>query len=253
MIDTTRRQHIIRWCSIDPVSEQDAVKALQQAAAAGRGMRALQVNVANLYSARNEPKLQAWYKKADLLTADGRGLYWGSLLLGSRLPEATTGIGMMHRLLKECAARSERVYLLGGTVPVVRRAARVIEEEYGDIISGIHHGYFDSAEAEIVKRQIIELQPTYVLVGMSSPLKEHWIMDQAPTGITHIAVGGSLDVLAGEKWRAPGWMQRAGVEWIVRFMQEPRRLWKRYVFGNLWFASILASELSIRLWKRMTT
>jgi N-acetylglucosaminyldiphosphoundecaprenol N-acetyl-beta-D-mannosaminyltransferase len=107
-------------------------------------------------------------------------------------------------------------------------------------VCGAHDGYWGGSDEEVVAA-IREVRPDILFVAMPSPRKEYWLAEhlqrlQVPFAM---GVGGSFDVYAGHVRRAPPWMQRSGLEWAFRFLQEPRRMWKRYLLGNLEFLLIV--------------
>jgi N-acetylglucosaminyldiphosphoundecaprenol N-acetyl-beta-D-mannosaminyltransferase len=113
------------------------------------------------------------------------------------------------------------------------------------VIAGSHHGYFADADSAEICSLVRAAEPHILLVAMSSPRKEYWLADHAADlGVPFsMGVGGSIDVVAGVTRRAPGWMQRTGLEWFYRFAQEPRRLGPRYLRTNLRFVGLVAREL----------
>lgn len=109
---------------------------------------------------------------------------------------------------------------------------------------GIRNGYFSESEWENVVLEIKESQPQLIFVGISSPKKEYvidYLMNQGINAV-FMGVGGSFDVLAEEIKRAPLWVQHCHLEWFFRMIQEPRRLFKRYIFGNFKFLKLIATE-----------
>ncbi|MFC7056171.1 WecB/TagA/CpsF family glycosyltransferase [Enterococcus alcedinis] len=104
-------------------------------------------------------------------------------------------------------------------------------------IVGVRNGYFDESENQTIVKEIASTKPDILFVAFSSPMKEYWISEHLlDLNVPFVmGVGGSFDVLAGKTKRAPRWMQKFGLEWFYRFIQEPRRMWKRYIVGNLKF------------------
>jgi len=104
-----------------------------------------------------------------------------------------------------------------------------------EIIAGFRNGYFDKGEESNIATSISDSGAQILFVAISSPTKENFLYENRETlkSVNFImGVGGSFDVVAGKVKRAPLWMQNAGLEWFFRFLQEPRRMWKRYLFGN---------------------
>ncbi|MDN5632311.1 WecB/TagA/CpsF family glycosyltransferase, partial [Kocuria sp.] len=204
----------------------------------GRGDNPLAMNAAKLVSVSNDPELVEKFSTATLVTADGQALVWASRLLGDPLPERVAGIDLMDRLVELSAHNGRRIYLLGATEEVVRRVRWRFLARGANVV-GFHNGYWrrdgmsDEQMAELVSRST----PDIVLVGVPSPLKEDFVFGQKEltgAGIC-VGVGGSFDVVAGRTSRAPRWMQRSGMEWFWRLVQEPRRMFKRYLVGNTKF------------------
>lgn len=212
------------------------------------------LNAAKVVSARDDRRLAHVLDSADLVTADGQALVWASRLLGTPLPERVAGIDLMHRLLELAEVEGFRVFFLGAREDVLGRAVENIRRSHPRLaVAGSHHGYFDDSENDSVCAAVNAVRPDVLFVAMSSPRKEYWVEDcGARLDVPLIVgVGGALDVVAGDVARAPEWMQRAGLEWLFRLLQEPRRLWRRYLVTNTRFVSLLAGALvRRRLWRR---
>jgi N-acetylglucosaminyldiphosphoundecaprenol N-acetyl-beta-D-mannosaminyltransferase len=166
--------------------------------------------------------------------------------LGQPLPERVAGIDLFERLLELANERSYSIYLLGATQGVMDRLVERIQARYPKLrIAGSCNGYFPDAQTEQVATGIRDARPDMLFLGMTSPKKEvflaRWaeLMDVA---VCH-GVGGSFDVLSGEVKRAPAAWQRFGLEWLYRVVQEPRRMWKRYLVTNSIFICLLLREI----------
>ena len=200
----------------------------------------LGVNAANLVMARDDADYLADLRSGDVVTADGQSVVWGSRLLGLTTPERVTGIDLMTALLAMARERDWGVYLLGARHEVVVRLAAKLEAE-GTRVCGHRDGYFGRNESDAVANDVVASGAQLLFVGTPSPAKERFLVHHArPAGVPFsVGVGGSFDVLAGELRRAPGWMQRTGLEWLYRLVQEPRRLFVRYAVTNTRFAWLL--------------
>ena len=133
------------------------------------------------------------------------------------------------------------------------RSASNLRERYPRlIIAGSHHGFFDAESCADVCAEINQGRPQILFVAMSSPRKEYWVSDYGSMldAQVIVGVGGALDVIAGVVRRAPRWIQRAGLEWAFRLLQEPGRLWRRYLFTNARFIGIVAAALARRALQR---
>jgi len=173
---------------------------------------------------------------ADSVLPDGTGVRMAARMLGRAAPENVNGTDLFPRLC-EAAAKPDgaTLYLLGGAPGVAARCAeRMVTLYPGLRIVGTADGHFAARSEDAVLAEIAELRPDIVLVGMGAPAQDLWIArNRHRLGIgVAIGVGGLFDFYSGDKRRAPGAMRAAGVEWIWRLMLEPRRLFRRYVFGN---------------------
>ncbi len=204
------------------------------------------VNVAILMMMRADPRLQRFVENAAIVVADGEPLVWSSRSLGCPLPERVAGIDLVGRVCELAAREGFGVYLLGAKKAVVDKVAARLQERYpGLILSGVEDGYFSDGEAETRARAVAESGARILVTAMGVPRQEYFIEQYWDRlGVTFaIGVGGSFDVLAGLRSRAPGLMQRAGLEWVFRLAQEPRRLWKRYLTTNAQFLYLMSREL----------
>ena len=198
------------------------------------------VNAAKIVNAAGNPALHDAVLSCDVILADGQSVVWASRLLGRPLPERVTGIDLFVRLLELADRRRLSVYLLGGSREVNDEVVRVISERYPHaLIAGHRDGYF--TDGERVARDIAASHPDLLFLGMSSPQKEIFLKTfqaEMAVPITH-GVGGSFDILAGVTKRAPERWQRWGMEWAYRLVQEPGRMWRRYLRTNLLFCVIV--------------
>ncbi len=182
------------------------------------------VNAQIALRAKRDPVYFQILRNADLLIADGFGVKLALKLKYGRSVERYPGIELMKDLLAFSKIRGWSVYLLGSREEVVRKLALILEEEDVKVV-GFHNGYF---EGDGPIGEIRSSSPDIVFVAMGAPKQEEWIfanIDEFEKGI-FMGVGGSFDVLSGFKKRAPRWIQKAGLEWLYRFLKEPKRRWK---------------------------
>ena len=187
--------------------------------------------------------------KASLCLPDGMSVVWGARLLGVRIPERVPGGEFMERMCALCAANGLSVYLLGGMPGAAEGAARVLKQRYPELhVAGTDCpplGFEqDEALNEAVRARIVAARPDLLCVALGAPKQEIWMLDECgslPVGAA-LSVGAALDTQAGLRKRAPAWTHNIGAEWLYRLAMEPRRLWKRYLLGNLVFAGITAKQ-----------
>jgi exopolysaccharide biosynthesis polyprenyl glycosylphosphotransferase len=176
--------------------------------------------------------------QSDLVYADGMSVVWASRLFGYPLPERVNANDLIPEFCRRAEQKGYRLFLLGGEEGVAERtAAQWVAEYPGLQICGCHSGFF-SVEEEVDVLQVIQAaQPDILIVGMGAPKQELWIQRNGKTlGIpVSWGVGGLLDYSAKGIARAPVWMRQCGMEWFWRLCMEPKRLWKRYVLGNILF------------------
>jgi N-acetylglucosaminyldiphosphoundecaprenol N-acetyl-beta-D-mannosaminyltransferase len=229
---------------IDLLDMTETVEAIARHVDEGRPGVHLGVNAANLVMAHDDPAYRADLGAGDLVTADGQSVVWGSRFIGLATPERVTGIDLMDALLRTARARDWGIYLLGARRDVVDRLAAKLSAE-GTRVSGHRDGYFGPDESDAVAAEVVGSGAQLLFVGTPSPAKERFVVHHArPAGVPFsVGVGGSFDVLAGELRRAPGWMQRAGLEWLFRLLQEPGRLFRRYAVTNTRYAWLLARDI----------
>ncbi|KUJ81449.1 glycosyltransferase [Microbulbifer flavimaris] len=202
------------------------------------------VNVAKLVNARKDAALAQSVTACDLINIDGMGVVWGARFLGHPVAERVAGVDLFQQLLAMSARRKFPVFFLGAKPEVVEQAASVCRQQHPDLqIAGYHHGYFWDDEEAVVEK-IRQSGARLLFVAITSPLKENFINRwRHRLGVDFVmGVGGTFDVVAGKVKRAPEWMQRAGLEWLYRVIQEPRRMWKRYLVTNSAFAWLLLQE-----------
>jgi N-acetylglucosaminyldiphosphoundecaprenol N-acetyl-beta-D-mannosaminyltransferase len=202
------------------------------------------VNVAKLVHMQNDTVLRESVKACDLINIDGMGVVLGARFCGHYIPERVAGVDLFHNLLEMSAKRDFPVFLLGADQEIVEKTAKNVEALYPNLkIAGIHHGYFWDDEEAVVNK-IRESGAKLLFVAITSPKKENFINKwQDKLGVDFVmGVGGTFDVVAGKVKRAPVWMQNYGLEWLYRVIQEPGRMWKRYLITNSKFAYLLFKE-----------
>ena len=230
---------------VDNLSEGEAVAAIAGRIEAGGSHYLCVINAAKAVAANRDPRLRAALGRAALVTADGMSVVWAARWLGSPLKERVTGIDLFERLVGEAASRGWSVYFFGARDESVRGVVERFSREHTNLrVAGWRNGYFEPSEAAAIAEEIRRSKADLLFVAMGSPAQEYWIAEQLERTGVHFAmgVGGSFDHLSGGKPRAPRWMQRAGLEWLYRLRREPRRLWRRYLIGNLQFIRLVVGQ-----------
>lgn len=248
-----RERARILGCEIDRLDMAGTLEQCERLIESRAVAQHVVVNAAKLVAIQDDARLRSIIDRCELVNADGQSVVWAARILGDPLPERVAGIDLMDRLLERAEKRGYRVFFLGARNDVLDEAMRRLRGRHPRLrIAGCRDGYFQDAESAAVCAVIRAADPDILFVAMSSPRKEQWLAEHlADVGVPFaMGVGGALDVLAGATRRAPRWVQRAGLEWLFRLVQEPRRLWRRYLVTNARFALLVARELRHRRRKR---
>lgn len=231
---------------VDPVTMDDAVARCRKALDSRTPFTVGVLNAAKTVNLRRDSALRESLLGCDLLLADGQAVVWAGNLLGCPLPERVTGIDLFTALLECADAEGRSVYLLGARRQVLDTLVPTLTAQYPGLrIAGHHHGYFDVLECADIVRDIRGSGADMLFIGMPSPHKENFLRrweEELGVPLRH-GVGGSFDVLAGVTKRAPEQWQRMGMEWAYRLLQEPRRMWRRYLDTNTRFLALTLAEL----------
>jgi len=174
-------------------------------------------------------------KHADYVFPDGIGLTIACKILRSPLRENVNGTDMLPFLCEMAVQKNLSLFLLGARPGVSEAMSAQLQKRYNVEIAGTHHGYFNhEQESQDVVEKINGSGADIVLVAFGAPLQEKWISankEKLQTGVV-MGVGGLFDFYSGNTQRAPRWLRELGLEWVYRILQEPRRMWHRYVVGN---------------------
>ena len=243
---------------IDSVDAQTALSRVCNAIGSGRIFQVSTINLDFLVRAQTDPEVRRIFHESDLNVADGQPIVWLSRLLGARIPERVAGADLVPALIEQAAARAARVFLLGGEGGVVDLAAERLHQLHPAlIVAGTYEpprAPIDEMDNAAILALINQARPDVLLVALGHPKQERWIdlhRDSLPPMVT-IGVGCVLDIIAGKSKRAPGWMQKAGLEWLYRLAQEPTRLLARYATDAAWLVPIALRTLGSRLTARRT-
>lgn len=231
---------------VDNLTMQESIDVINKSIDSKQPIMHIVVNAAKLVHMQRDEELFQSIKNADLVNADGMAVVWASKLLGRPLKERVSGIDLFLNLVKNAQLRNETIFLLGAEEKVVKKVAEIFKKDFGEgIIAGYHHGYFSKEDEDKLVKQIVDSNATYLYVAMSSPKKEIFLSrykrELSSVGFI-MGVGGSFDVISGKVKRASEWMQKAGLEWFYRFLQEPKRMWKRSFIDNGKFIAMVIQE-----------
>lgn len=238
---------------IDSMRMRDAVRTLRGWVNESKACRyVVTPNVDHAVQFQENEQLRAAYADADLILADGHPIVWASKLLGQPLPERVPGSELVPHLFDACNAQGGvKVFLLGAAEGVAETAASNMAQCWPALKTvgtysppmGFEH---DQKECAAILCRISECKPDIVVVGLGAPKQELWVHQhrQLIDAKVALCVGATIDFLAGEKQRAPVWMQRTGLEWLHRMCSEPKRLVKRYAKDAWIFPQLVLRQLA---------
>lgn len=217
-----------------------------------RGEAKAVIAYANIHAinlARKDMEFRKFLNGSSLLYCDGEGVRVGARILGSTLPPRVALTRWIWNLCALCVEQRFSVFFLGSTGEVLDKAVAKLKRRFPALlIAGSHHGYFQKVgpESDAVIEVINRLRPNLLFVGFGMPAQEHWIsrnLERLDVNVV-LPAGSMIDYVSGAKGVAPAWMSDIGLEWLYRLIQEPQRLWKRYLIGNPGFVlQVLAQRL----------
>jgi N-acetylglucosaminyldiphosphoundecaprenol N-acetyl-beta-D-mannosaminyltransferase len=239
---------------IDPLSETETVATALAGVRRGEGGWICPTNLDVLRQYAACAEVRDLVDRADLVVADGMPLIWASRLAGETLPERVAGSSLIWTLPEGAAADGASVFLLGGNDGAADAAARTLTARLpglrvaGTLCPPVGFDR-DERRLEEIERTLRETRPDIVFVGLGFPKQERLIrrLRGVLPGAWFVSCGVSFSFVSGEVRRAPRWAQKLGLEWLHRLVQEPRRLFRRYVVDGLPFLlRVLASALLSR-------
>jgi len=217
------------------VTMDETVALIEEQIREGGFHQVATANVDFLKNAMRDKRLRDILCSCDMVVPDGMPIVWMSRLIGPALKERVGGIDLVERLAEVSSRRGYGVFLLGASESCSQRAAKVLKQRFPELrIVGRYSPEprpLDEMDHEEILRRVEEAQPEILFVAFGNPKQEEWIAmhrDRLKVPVC-IGIGGSLDMLSGTVSRAPGWMQRYGLEWLHRTFQEPKRLAARYM------------------------
>ena len=236
---------IILNSKVHKITKNETLDFIEQQFVQNKQVHHVVVNAGKLVEMQKNRNLYNSVNNCDIINADGQSVVWASQFLGTPLPERVAGIDLMESLVKLAYNKGYSCYFFGAKENVVKKVITHYSNLYSpSVIAGYRNGYFNENEQKNIALDIAKSKADILFVAITSPKKEIFLnrfKDIINTPFI-MGVGGSFDVVAGVTKRAPLWMQRAGLEWFYRFIQEPRRMWKRYLVGNTKFIILILKQ-----------
>jgi N-acetylglucosaminyldiphosphoundecaprenol N-acetyl-beta-D-mannosaminyltransferase len=231
---------------LDAITEPELYELVAQAVEADReSVVVAHHNMHSVYLYHHDAKMRAFYERAHYIYADGVPLIYLGRFLGHplRLEHRSTCAEYVYAFMSQAARRGWRVFYLGSRPGVPERGAEILREKTPDLQIATAHGYFcaDTEENQRVLETLDAFRPNVLMVGMGMPRQEHWILDNLENIQANvvISVGGCIDYAAGATPTPPRWMAPVLFQGIYRLLNDPRRLWRRYLLEP-WFVLGLA-------------
>ena len=232
---------------IDALTMSETLERVDLAITLKKQIHHTVVNAGKVVMMQTDKELEKSVLEADIINADGQSIVWAANLLGCKLPERVSGIDLMEALVKRSYDKGYKSFFFGASQEVVTKLVNIYKDQYSEsIIAGQRNGYYDKSQEEDIVNKIANSGADILFVAITSPKKEIFLnkyKKQLQNVKFIMGVGGSFDVISGKVKRAPIWMQNFGLEWFYRFLQEPRRMWKRYLVGNLKFIYLVFKAL----------
>ncbi len=238
---------------IDRVTERETVDIIVGRAAAGHGGWVITPNLDHLRVFQRSQETRDFCEQADVVVADGMPLIWASRLQDTPLPERVAGSYLISSVTAAAAQAGLSVFFLGGDPGVAERAAeKLVQDNPGLTIAGTHFppiGFEnDDNEMREIEAALIRARPAIVIVGLPFPKQERLIrhLRDVMPHMWFLGLGISMGFVSGDARRAPEWTHRAGLEWSYRLLQDPQRLFERYVKRGIPFALRMLAACTLR-------
>jgi N-acetylglucosaminyldiphosphoundecaprenol N-acetyl-beta-D-mannosaminyltransferase len=234
----------------------EAIFAIEAALTAKEPTKIAFVNADCVNIAAKRPDYKQQLAEIDWVFVDGIGMKIAGKVLGQPVRDNVNGTDLFPRLCESMASGGHSLFLLGAKPGIAHAAAEWAKSTYPGLrVAGVHHGYFSDEEAASIADLIHASGASVLLVALGAPRQEIWINRHIKTTGVKLAlgVGGLFDYYSGRIPRAPLWVRKIGAEWVFRLLQEPSRLWRRYLVGNFIFLLRIAREWACSFYKRKTT
>lgn len=204
------------------------------------------LNTLKLYQGSKDPELERVFQSADYIIPDGQSIVLAEKLINGISIKAISGAELMVELIRLAETKGYRLFFLGAPDELLKRVSEKIRADHPGLKDKVafQHGYYDQAtEEETVVQKIETFAPDILFVAFGSPRKEEFIIqNQSRLGTVNMGVGGSYEYFVGDV-KLDGLSKRLGLRWLLRTLQDPKRLAKRYAVCNTYFLKLLLLEI----------
>ena len=250
----TRRLQIISL-AVDHIGFNESIEQVKDIAAQKKPFYVCFANVHATIEAYNDKSFLQEVNNANLVLTDGKPLAIACKLLHHIKQERISGMDFTPAILKKANEIKLSVFIYGSTEDVIKSMQNKIRSTYPDIlIAGAISPPFRSLNTDEIAKDIDTINRAgahIVLVSLGCPKQEKWMAENSKKiNAVLLGIGAALAVTAGMQKRAPKWMQNIALEWLYRFSQQPKRLFKRYLYTNSHFLLLFAREYIKTIFKR---
>ncbi len=225
---------------IDNLTMDEALEQIDYLVQENRSAYVVTPNVDHIVQLESSSELQEVYANADLILTDGKPLIWIAKFYGTPIKEKISGSDLFPKLCERASEKKYTMFFLGAAEGIAAKAAENLKSKYPGLqVVGIYSPPFgfekDKAEMSKIIDMIKKAQPKILIVGLGCPKQEIFIHKYSKEMEVPVSLGlgASLDFEAGNVKRSPKWMSHNGLEWLYRFIKEPKRMFKRYFVNDL--------------------
>ena len=205
--------------------------------------------VNSVLAAIKDPQVLSIYNASEYVLCDGTPIKWAAGFLNTPIVERITGLDLLPNLVAHCAKHDFSIFLLGASPGVGEQLKQTIHAQYPNCkVVGVYVPPFMKVFSEEENIKMIDainaVSPDVLLVSLTAPKQDIWIAENLHrvNASIQIGIGGAFEVMAGLAKRAPKWMHTAGLEWLYRFIQEPKRLFRRYFIEAPLFIPLILKQ-----------
>lgn len=225
---------------INNLDMQETVEIIEKMIGLKKKSYVVPINVDVVIKIEHDPYLKKIIDNADVVLVDGKPLIWISGICGKKIKAKVSGSDLVPMLCKVAAKKGYKIFIIGGKEGIAEQAKNNLEKNYPKIhIVGTYAPPFgfekNKEELEKINHLISQVHPDLLITCFGCPKQEKWIYENMMNYDAKVSIcaGATVDFLAGKVKRAPRWMSEYGLEWFYRFLQEPRRMFKRYFIDDI--------------------
>lgn len=231
---------------INNVTMDETIEKIENMIQSQKKSYIVPINVDVVMKIEEDEKLKKIINEADMVLVDGKPLIWISKIKRNKIKEKVSGSDLVPKLCEVSNKKGYSIFIIGGKEGIAEKAKQKLEEKYNNInIVGTYAPPFgfekNQEELNKINEMISLVKPDLLFACFGCPKQEKWIYDNYNKYDAKVSIcaGATVDFLAGNVKRAPKWMSNCGLEWFYRFLQEPKRLFKRYFIDDIKIIKLL--------------